>query len=77
MVESYPHISCVYCTKRIVRERVGWRSDEHDPEIDRVKCPESPQAHPYDRKHVPAEMMSRVVVQAGCCGPELQAGNPS
>ena len=53
MPECTATARCIHCRKPIVRERVGWRSDEHDLTTDRVLCTESPEQDAWNKKHVP------------------------
>lgn len=76
MNEAYPPRRCRYCCKPIVRERVGWRSDEHDPSVDRVLCPDSPEPDVVNKKHEPAERMARIHVRAHkLCECAVQTGD--
>ncbi|MBB6556091.1 hypothetical protein [Nonomuraea rubra] len=81
MSESYPRWSpatrCGYCDKPIVIEEVGWRSTERDPSVDRVRCPHSPEQHPWQQKHQPAGQMRSPRVCALTAESEFRAGDPT
>ena len=56
---SSAHHRCIHCRKDLVKEEVGYRSDEHDMTVDRVACQDSPTG-----RHEPACTMERIPVQA-------------
>jgi DNA-directed RNA polymerase subunit RPC12/RpoP len=70
---SSTHYRCIHCCKDLVKEEVGYRSDEHDVSVDRVACPDSP-----TKRHEPANLMKRIPVQAVMeCPCGFRAGDPT
>jgi hypothetical protein len=55
---------CVYCVKRIVQERAGWRSDERDMSVDRVRCVSSPEPDVWRQKHEPGGLIALIALPA-------------